>query len=113
MRDTPIRVLIVEDNARHSALMAEELHRMTLEDRTLHLHPLPPPAPTRTCGGEDALECLRRESADVVLLDYGLPDCNGIELIEEMRAIRRDLPVVAGADPPGPTGGAEPAEGGG
>jgi len=88
MRDTPIRVLIVEDNVRHAELMAEELHRMTLEDHTLRLDPI------RTRCGEDALEVLRREPADIVLLDYGLPDYDGIELLEEMRAIRSDLPVV-------------------
>jgi hypothetical protein len=37
MRETPIRVLIVEDNVRHAELMAEELQRMTIEDRTLRL----------------------------------------------------------------------------
>ncbi len=88
MRDTPIRVLIVEDNVRHAELMAEELHRMTLEDRTLRLDPI------RARCGEDALELLRREPADIVLLDYGLPDYDGIELLEEMRGIRADLPVV-------------------
>ena len=88
MRETPIRVLIVEDNVRHAELMAEELQRMTMDDRTLRLDPI------RTHCGEDALALLRREPADIVLLDYGLPDYDGIELLEEMRAIRRDIPVV-------------------
>jgi hypothetical protein len=63
MRETPIRVLIVEDNVRHAELMAEELQRMTMDDRTLRLDPI------RTHCGEVPGSC--GEPADIVLLDAG------------------------------------------
>ena len=88
MRESPIRVLIVEDNQRHAELMAEELHRMTLEDSSLLIES------RRSHCGEDALELLRRETADIVLLDYGLPDYDGLDLLEEIHAVQPGVPVV-------------------
>jgi len=36
--------------------------------------------------GSDALECLRTEKPEVVLVDLGLPDMDGIELIRRIRS---------------------------
>ncbi len=38
------------------------------------------------CGGEDALEKLRREKFDVVLLDINMPDIKGIDVCRAIRA---------------------------
>ena len=88
MAPRSVRVLIVEDDDRHAELMEEELRRMKLES--------PPSAveTVRLACGEDALRRIRSEAVDVVLLDYGLPDYDGLELLQEMRALRDDLPVV-------------------
>ena len=75
-----IRILIVEDNERHAALINEQLLGMKLAD---------PPCTIQTVRarcGEDALELVRREELDIVLLDYGLPDYDGLELLQEIRA---------------------------
>ena len=43
--------------------------------------------------GEEAIEKLRGESADVVLLDVNMPGMNGIETCREIRAFS-DVPVI-------------------
>ncbi|MCP5068845.1 MAG: response regulator [bacterium] len=49
----------------------------------------------RVCGdGEEALECLRAETFDVVVTDQTMPVRTGIELVRELRPLRPDLPVV-------------------
>jgi two-component system KDP operon response regulator KdpE len=35
--------------------------------------------------GEDALQVVRRESPDVVILDLGLPDISGVDVLRELR----------------------------
>ena len=47
------------------------------------------------CGsGEEALEELKKESFDVVLLDIKLPGMSGLEVLKEIRHKYPDLPVV-------------------
>ena len=41
-----------------------------------------------------ALDCLGHERADLVILDLGLPDMRGHDLLREIRARHPDLPVV-------------------
>ncbi|MBF0189351.1 MAG: response regulator, partial [Magnetococcales bacterium] len=46
--------------------------------------------------GSDALEVLARQSFDCIVLDLGLPDMNGLELLESLRTQQeiRQVPVV-------------------
>lgn len=44
--------------------------------------------------GKEALEILRTSVIDMVFLDIGLPDANGIDLIGEIKAITADIDVV-------------------
>ncbi len=44
--------------------------------------------------GGDAMQLLRRESWDLVLLDIGLPGKNGIEVLKQIRAEWKRLPVL-------------------
>ena len=44
--------------------------------------------------GRTALEILGREGADLVILDLGLPDMRGHDLLKAIRATHPDLPVV-------------------
>ncbi len=44
--------------------------------------------------GEEALEFLKNESADLVLLDTRMPAMSGIEVLESLRQFNKDIPVV-------------------
>jgi DNA-binding NtrC family response regulator len=44
--------------------------------------------------GEDALELLRRNAVDLVLLDVRLPGQDGIETLKQIKALKRDLLVI-------------------
>ncbi len=44
--------------------------------------------------GEAALDALGTRSFDVVILDLAMPGMNGVETLEKLRAIDRDVEVV-------------------
>lgn len=44
--------------------------------------------------GEAALDLLRRETFDLMVLDYKMPGLGGFEVFEEARALYPDMPVV-------------------
>ena len=44
--------------------------------------------------GKAALDQIRRRAADMVVLDLGLPDIDGLEVIREVRATGSVLPIV-------------------
>jgi len=44
--------------------------------------------------GQDAIELCRKESIDIVFLDENMPGLSGLETLQEIKAIRPDLPVV-------------------
>lgn len=44
--------------------------------------------------GEEALSLARKDNCDVVLLDIGLPDINGLEVLKRIRAARPQVPVL-------------------
>jgi two-component system KDP operon response regulator KdpE len=44
--------------------------------------------------GRSALEAIRRKSADLVVLDLGLPDMDGLDIIRTLRAKGETLPII-------------------
>lgn len=76
-----MRVCLVEDDERIRSLVVEGLKRdgvsVDAYDR-----------------GTPALEALSREPYDVVVLDLGLPDMDGIELLRTVRERDTQLPVL-------------------
>ena len=75
------KILVVDDEVSVRNLLADFLKR---EDCL----------PT-TCGsGEEALEILKKETFDVVLLDIKLSGMNGLEVLKEIRKNYASLPVV-------------------
>lgn len=79
--DVPARVLIVEDD---QAILAELVRGLTLAGY----------ATNAVSTGRDAL---RAELADVVVLDLGLPDMDGIEVCSQLRAASRAAIIVVTA----------------
>jgi two-component system repressor protein LuxO len=71
--DEAIRVLLVEDNVDH-ALLAQNGLPSDLGFDVTHV---------RT--GAEAIDAVRQEGYDVYLLDYRLPDREGIEVCREIR----------------------------
>ncbi len=76
-------ILVVDDNAVNRLTLARSLemqgHTVTLAE-----------------GGQQALEMVRAESYDVVLLDIVMPDIDGFQVLEHMKADQslRDIPVI-------------------
>jgi DNA-binding NarL/FixJ family response regulator len=44
--------------------------------------------------GQEALEAVRKQAWDAVVLDVNLPDKNGIEVLKEMKVLRPAMPVI-------------------
>ncbi|MBS1976437.1 MAG: sigma-54-dependent Fis family transcriptional regulator [Bacteroidetes bacterium] len=75
------RVLIIEDDATFSRILAGFLQKKNLQVLSCR-------------NGASGLEAFRKQSWDTVLLDYRLPDSNGLELLTQMKQIRRETPVI-------------------
>lgn len=75
------KILIVDDNALIRMLYAEELTEAEYEVIT-------------NDKGSGLMELLARENPDLVVLDIELDDCNGLELLQDIRTRYHDLPVI-------------------
>jgi len=77
------RVLVVDDNASNRDLL---FRRLTRDGHVV----------TRAASGRRALEILAVEEFDLVLLDLMMPDLNGFEVLERLKADERlhALPVI-------------------
>ncbi len=49
---------------------------------------------TEATGGKEALELFQRDEFGVVLLDLRMPDMNGIRVMEKLKGLRPEVPVV-------------------
>ncbi len=49
---------------------------------------------TVRCNGKEAIEAVKDNEFDVVVLDIMMPGLNGIETLREIKGIEPDLPVV-------------------
>ena len=75
------KILIIED---------EKLIRMTLRERlTREGYQV-----VEAGSGEEGLRSLDEEEADLVLLDYKLPDTDGVEVLRHIREMGRDTAVI-------------------
>lgn len=81
--DRLLRILLVEDNEGDFILVSEYLnqsvHNCSFEHKTML---------------EDALQALREDSFDIILLDLTLPDSNGADSIIEVVALAGTTPVI-------------------
>lgn len=79
--EVPVNVLVVEDERKMRESIAKAIR---LEGWG---------AAEASCGRE-AMALIRGRPFDVLLLDWMLPDCDGLELLREIRAIVERLPVL-------------------
>ncbi|MBQ0118241.1 MAG: PglZ domain-containing protein [Paludibacteraceae bacterium] len=49
---------------------------------------------TPVCSGQDAIDMCKQQAFDIVFLDEQMPGLSGIETLQELKAIRPDMPVV-------------------
>ncbi|AGB40008.1 bacterio-opsin activator domain-containing protein [Natronococcus occultus] len=78
-----IDVLLVDDNERWATFMAEELER---REPSLRVESV--------CSANEALAVFAESSIDCLVVDYRLPETNGIELVVRLRDERPQLPIV-------------------
>ena len=79
-----MKTLLVEDNAADARLIREMLKE--LPDGTLQLQ--------QVGRLDSAMERLRQETFDVVLLDLGLPDAQGMETLKLIQKASGSVPIV-------------------
>lgn len=75
------QILIVEDNQVLQKNITKSLNSNQLEVKN-------------ACCGKDALTILSADEIQMVLLDIGLPDYNGLDLLEEIRKSHPQIPVI-------------------
>ena len=68
------RVLVVEDNRRHAELITDELRESSLAAEV-----------DWAATGKQGFEKLSSETVDLIVLDYRLPDTDGLEFMRELR----------------------------
>ncbi len=79
--DKQIRILVVDDQKDLCQTLSEVLSEEGYEVSS-------------TGDGESALEAIRMEFYDVVLLDLKLPDMDGMRLLQEFKKVRPEIVVV-------------------
>ena len=76
-----VRVLMVEDNQDHLDLCREYLSEdMFVLDAALD--------------GREALDKVKNNQYDIIVLDYRLPDTTGSELLRRIRAMNKETPII-------------------
>ena len=74
-------ILIIEDDITFSGMLEGFLSKKKFQVKVKHL-------------GKEGLRLFKKERFDLVLLDYRLPDGNGIEFLQEIKKENRTIPVI-------------------
>ena len=84
MGERAIQVLLIEDNAGDARLLREMLNEPdSLKTELTHFGCM-----------DDALRHLAANSTDIILLDLGLPDADGVGALRQVREVAPNVPLV-------------------
>jgi two-component system response regulator QseB len=81
VQESPVHIILVEDDPQLGAAIQRALQRAAYTVTWLR-------------NGREALLALRDETADLVLLDLGLPGMDGLDVLVEARRARIGTPVI-------------------
>jgi DNA-binding response OmpR family regulator len=76
-----MRLLLIEDNARLADSLQKGIAQRGLESDAVH-------------SAEDGLAAFRAMDYDLVILDLGLPDRDGLALLKDLRGANRNVPIL-------------------
>jgi len=76
-----LRILIVDDDKEFLALLSKSIESWGYEVIS-------------ASGGKEALGMIKNKKADIVILDYLMPNMNGAETLEKIRRIDKKVPVI-------------------
>jgi two-component system, NtrC family, response regulator HydG len=79
--ESTIKVLMVDDNVEHVQLCSEFLSKDEFEMDAAYT-------------GGQAIQKLKAQKYDIVILDYKLPDINGIELLKKIKPMGLNIPTI-------------------
>jgi DNA-binding NtrC family response regulator len=79
----PIRLLLVEDNVDQLLLTQRAFKRFDPEIQVVPMK-----------NGQQCLDRLAREDFSVVVLDYSLPQIDGMEVLRRIRKSKYDVPII-------------------
>jgi DNA-binding response OmpR family regulator len=82
--DRPLKILIVDDSEDHLILLTQFVKRTSV----------PTEAPVSRSDGTSAIAALVEGTFDCLLLDFELPDTNGLEILRKAKEIHPDTAVV-------------------
>jgi CheY-like chemotaxis protein len=82
----PHRVLIVDDSKLARMVMASALRRIRPDWELIE-----------TSNAKDALETISTQAVDVTLVDFNMPDTDGLELVALVRKTHPKMPVAVGS----------------
>ncbi|MEW6734809.1 MAG: response regulator [Acidobacteriota bacterium] len=83
MNEVGHSIMLVEDEDAHAELVRRIFYKEACADMLEHVR-----------SAEDCLTRLKQQHFDLLILDYSLPDLNGIELMEELHHRHIDTPVI-------------------
>jgi diguanylate cyclase (GGDEF)-like protein len=79
-----MKILLIEDNPTDADFLRASLKRSRADDIEL----------THLCTLKEGTIALRTDEFDIVLLDMGLPDGNGMDCVEAVQEANSDIPIV-------------------